>query len=351
MNLFQSGSIKQSISIKIIVLLISLFMFYDAFAKTVVNKTGSGAIDWSNGVIYAVGYGPVPENLRGKAKGKLFARRVAIVDAYRNLAETTQGVKVTSETTVVDSMKRSRVIKTKVSALIKGAQVVSEKFAGGMFSVKLALPISGRFMKTIIPRETFKKLIRVNQFSQNRYNIPWEKLLNILPISSAHADINTIPDIDFYNKTERETVKKLIKWLDPMSNQSAGIEKLKATVQHYEQKTVYTGIILDASHLVDFEMATVPMLKTNDGKLIYPNPQTSYDNVVKHRLVSYDFDLKDATENPRVALHPMVIKADSLYKSKLSDIIISDDDAKLISSIASANQNLNKARVMIIVAE
>jgi hypothetical protein len=248
-------------------------------------------------------------------------------------------------------MKRSRVIKTKVSALIKGAQVVSEKFAGGMFSVKLALPISGRFMKTIIPRETFKKLIRVNQFSQNRYNIPWEKLLNILPISSAHADINTIPDIDFYNKTERETVKKLIKWLDPMSNQSAGIEKLKATVQHYEQKTVYTGIILDASHLVDFEMATVPMLKTNDGKLIYPNPQTSYDNVVKHRLVSYDFDLKDATENPRVALHPMVIKADSLYKSKLSDIIISDDDAKLISSIASANQNLNKARVMIIVAE
>ena len=72
------------------------------------------------------------------------ARRAAIVDAQRNLAEQVSGVQVDAETTVENFVISSDLVKTKVSALIKGAVVVEEQMMpDGAYRVVMSMPMYG----------------------------------------------------------------------------------------------------------------------------------------------------------------------------------------------------------------
>ena len=90
---------------------------------------------WENDIIEATGYGIKPEHVINPQQGKLIARRVAIMDAYRRLAELAAGVHITVNDTV---------IRTEVKATIVGAKIVSEKFdIHGNCTVTLQVPIYG----------------------------------------------------------------------------------------------------------------------------------------------------------------------------------------------------------------
>lgn len=58
------------------------------------------------------------------AQKRLMARRAAKVDALRNLTEVLYGLQIDSQTTVRDFVTQSDLIKSKVSAVIQGAQEV-----------------------------------------------------------------------------------------------------------------------------------------------------------------------------------------------------------------------------------
>ena len=89
---------------------------------------GTGEIDYEKGVVRAVGMGVMPPQAVNLAQGKILARRAAIVDGWRQLAETVKGVQIDSDTTVEMNMTTSDVVKAHMSATIKGARVVSESF-------------------------------------------------------------------------------------------------------------------------------------------------------------------------------------------------------------------------------
>ena len=106
-------------------------------------QAAEASAQWEQGTITAEGFGTPPAGSYG-SKASIMARRAAIVDAQRNLAEQINGVQVDAETTVMNFVTTSDIIKSKVSALIKGAVVVEEQaMMDGSYRVVMSMPMYG----------------------------------------------------------------------------------------------------------------------------------------------------------------------------------------------------------------
>lgn len=120
-------------------------------------------VNWDDGTIVATGMGIAPPSAINIAQAKALARRAAVVDAYRQMAETISGVQVTSESTVQMFIAQSDITRTKVEATIKGARVIKEGMTPeGAYEVTMAVPmfgVSGSLASAVIEppavKETF----------------------------------------------------------------------------------------------------------------------------------------------------------------------------------------------------
>jgi hypothetical protein len=111
----------------------------------VVEQIGAkGKVNWTGGYVEATGIGAPPERFYGKPQARPMALRAAQVDAYRNLLEVVQGVRVDSETEVKDFTVASDTIKAKVEGLVKGAQIVKRDYlSDGTVEVTMRMPLLG----------------------------------------------------------------------------------------------------------------------------------------------------------------------------------------------------------------
>ena len=105
--------------------------------------TSEAAAKWDGGSIRVVGLGIAPVDARGP-QAEALARRAALSDAYRQLAEQVNGVNVDAMTTVENLMLVNTTVRTHVSALIKGAAIVEEvQQRDGSYTVTIELPVYG----------------------------------------------------------------------------------------------------------------------------------------------------------------------------------------------------------------
>ncbi len=113
-----------------------------------------------NGQLIVKGEGAAPaDRPLSIAQKRILAIRAATVVAYRNLAEFMQGVNVYGETLVKDAAVTSDIIKTKVEALVKGAQIISEQYDPmselGIVYVKVDMfgsaGVAGQLLPSILP--------------------------------------------------------------------------------------------------------------------------------------------------------------------------------------------------------
>ena len=105
--------------------------------------TSEAAAKWDGGSIRVVGLGIAPVDARGP-QAEALARRAALSDAYRQLAEQVNGVNVDAMTTVENLMLVNTTVRTHVSALIKGAAIVEEvQQRDGSYTVTIDLPVYG----------------------------------------------------------------------------------------------------------------------------------------------------------------------------------------------------------------
>ena len=105
--------------------------------------TSEAAAKWDGGSIRVVGLGIAPVDARGP-QAEALARRAALSDAYRQLAEQVNGVNVDAMTTIENLMLVNTTVRTHVSALIKGAAIVEEvQQRDGSYTVTIDLPVYG----------------------------------------------------------------------------------------------------------------------------------------------------------------------------------------------------------------
>jgi hypothetical protein len=152
--------LERRLGFPFIVLAILVLMSGMAFAqlqgtvKDVIDPVGStGKVDWTTGVITAVGIGAPPAQPANAAQARAMAERAAQVVALRNLLEAVKGVRVDSTTLVENFMVTSDAIRTEVSGYVQGAMVMDKKYmSDGSVEVTVGMKLTGALADSLLPK-------------------------------------------------------------------------------------------------------------------------------------------------------------------------------------------------------
>ena len=92
--------------------------------------------------ISVVGEGVSPLNTSSPAQAYALAKRAAIADGYRQIAEKVKGVRVEGQDTINNMMMQRSTVRTSVDATIRNANVVETSFKEGLCEVEMEIVLS-----------------------------------------------------------------------------------------------------------------------------------------------------------------------------------------------------------------
>jgi len=92
--------------------------------------------------ISVVGQGVAPMNTSSPAQAYALAKRAAIADAYRAIAEKVKGVRIDGQDLIKNMMVKRSTIRTSVKAMVRNANIVETTFKEGLCEVEMEMIIS-----------------------------------------------------------------------------------------------------------------------------------------------------------------------------------------------------------------
>lgn len=254
----------------------------------IVEPAGEGSINWSSGIVRAVGIGAPPEWSYGKPQARPMALTAARMVAYRNLMEVVQGVQIESSTKVENFMLTDDTIRAQVDGMIRGAQVVKKEYmSDGTVEVTVEMNLHGGFAQLVLPQD-------IQQVESIKTNPP--------------ATTRTV------------------------STRPKG----------------YTGLVVDARGL-GAKPAMAPKVLDENGQEVYGSAYVSREYAVQQGMAGYSKNIESACQHPRVTSNPLIVKGLRTEGPGHSDIVISAADAAKLRSASGNLSFLKKCRVMFVV--
>jgi len=93
-------------------------------------------------IISVVGQGVAPMNTTSPAQAYALAKRAAIADGYRLIAEKVKGVEIQGQDLVKNMMVQRSTVRTAVHAVVSNANVVETTFRDGLCEVEMEIKLS-----------------------------------------------------------------------------------------------------------------------------------------------------------------------------------------------------------------
>jgi hypothetical protein len=254
----------------------------------IIEQLGSkGVVNWTDGYVEAVGIGAPPQRYIGTPQARPNALRAGQIDAYRNMLEVINGVRVNSTTTIRDFTVESDIINTQVQGIVKGAKTMKQEYlSDGTVEVTVRMPLSGNFASVIIPRILEKR--------------------QVMPAPQ----------------------------LTPQSPAPVTSE-------------VFTGLVVDARG-IQARPAMSPRIIDEKGQEVYGSMNVDREYAVQQGMSGYARDLTAAQSNPRVTNSPVSVKGIRTEGAGRSDIVIANAEAERIRAAGGQEGFLKKCRVMIV---
>ena len=93
-------------------------------------------------IISVMGQGVAPMNTSSPAQAYALAKRAAVADAYRLIAEKVKGVRVDGQDVIQNMMVKRSTIRTSVNAMVRNANVVETTFKEGLCEVEMEIVLA-----------------------------------------------------------------------------------------------------------------------------------------------------------------------------------------------------------------
>jgi len=93
-------------------------------------------------VITVVGQGVAPSVTASPAQAYALAKRAAMADGYRQIAEKVKGVQVEGQDSIKNLMLIQSTTRTSVEALVRGANITNTTFKEGLCEVEMEIALS-----------------------------------------------------------------------------------------------------------------------------------------------------------------------------------------------------------------
>jgi outer membrane protein FlgP len=92
-----------------------------------------------NVIISVVGQGVAPMNTISPAQAYALAKRAAVADAYRLIAEKVKGVRVDGQDLIKDMMVKRSTVRTAVQAMVRNSNIVETTYKEGLCEVEMEI--------------------------------------------------------------------------------------------------------------------------------------------------------------------------------------------------------------------
>ncbi len=109
---------------------------------TSVPKSEPLLTETNNVHITVYGQGVAPMTTTSPAQAYALAKRAAIADAYRLIAEKVKGVRVEGQDTIKNMIVKRSMVRTHVDAMIRQANIIETTFKDGLCEVEMEIVLS-----------------------------------------------------------------------------------------------------------------------------------------------------------------------------------------------------------------
>lgn len=321
-----------------------------------IQTLGDGKINWTRGTIVVTGSGAPPE--RGSAaQRRLMTERAAVADAYRQLAELINGVKVDSETVVRDFVTESDVIRTRVSALVKGARKVNTRYLSdgsievdvsvsmygpdGLFNAVLSDRLRERPQPTPVPTPAWTP-----EPTPMPTPVPtpvWTPTPRPTPIPTPAWTPRPTPEPtpDFTSLATPTPV--------PTPKPTPKPTPTPVPTNPPSRQVGFSGLIVDCRGL-GLQSAMSPAIKADNGEELYVSQlPIDVDFVINEGVVGYASNLEEAKrQTARIGNNPLVVKANKAGGNFKADAVVPGGAAKQILDADKTGGFLSKSRVIFV---
>ena len=168
-----------------------------------------------------------------ESQKKLLARRAAVIDGYRQLAESIRGVKINSTTLVKDFITEKDEISAKIDeTIVKGAQVVAERYLeDGTYEVDMEVRLDSlvMFLENLQSQYNFDKYKNTN-FNEI-YNQYKGQTIKVRGTGAAPGGMSEIESSTILSKNEKLRIE-----VENLKNQLLQMQSLQLSYSKLQQE-------------------------------------------------------------------------------------------------------------------
>lgn len=292
-----------------------------------IETMGLGAVNWTTGIVTAVGIGAPPEKSSSPGQARAMAERAAFAVAIRNLLEVVKGVRVDSATLVENAIVKDDVIKTRVTGLVKGAQVIKKEVQpDGGVEVTVGVSLTGELFDTVVSKGFGRK----TQAVEPAKPVPAMPQAQELPPAPAAKPVLPMPPPPAVHAPPPAPQAPTARELPP----PAPVE-------------TYTGLLVDARGL-GLKPALVPRLLDEQEKELYASEVLDRSKAVEAGVAGYAKDMVAGSRQARVTDNPLIVKGVKASGSKATDVMIGGDGVRAIQQSEPMSHFLQQGRVVVV---